>query len=157
SWEQALTEIGAKVQQLRGVHPDSIAMYVGTAAGFGVLHPVFAAGFMQGIGSGSMYASATQDCANKFAVSKHLYGFPFRLSFPDICRGECLTIVGANPAISKWALLQVSNPIKRLRAMEARGAKLYVVDPRRTETARVAGEYVGIRPNTAVFFYLSFL
>ena len=62
--------------------------------------------------------------------------------------------MGANPAISKWSFLQVSNPIKRLRAMEARGAKLYVVDPRRTETARVAGEYVGIRPNTDVFFYL---
>ncbi|MCB9659123.1 MAG: molybdopterin-dependent oxidoreductase [Sandaracinaceae bacterium] len=157
SWEQALSEIGAKVQQLRGIHPDSIAMYVGTAAGFGVLHPVFAAGFMQGLGSGSMYASATQDCANKFAVSKQLYGFPFSLSFPDIDRTECLIIVGANPAISKWSFLQVSNPIKRLRAMEERGAKLYVVDPRRTETARVAGEYVGIRPNTDVFFYLSFL
>ncbi|MCB9626663.1 MAG: molybdopterin-dependent oxidoreductase [Sandaracinaceae bacterium] len=157
SWEQALSEIGQKVQQLRGIHPDSIAMYVGTAAGFGVLHPVFAAGFMQGVGSGSLYASATQDCANKFAVSKELYGFPFSLSFPDIDRTECLIIVGANPAISKWSFLQVSNPIKRLRAMEARGAKLYVVDPRRTETARVAGEYVGIRPNTDVFFYLSFL
>jgi anaerobic selenocysteine-containing dehydrogenase len=157
SWEQAISEIGAKVAQLRGIHPDSIAMYVGTAAGFGVLHPVFAAGFMQGVGSGSLYASATQDCANKFAVSKQLYGFPFSLSFPDIDRTECLIIVGANPAISKWSFLQVSNPIKRLRAMEARGAKLYVVDPRRTETARVAGEYVGIRPNTDVFFYLSFL
>jgi anaerobic selenocysteine-containing dehydrogenase len=112
---------------------------------------------MQGVGSGSLYASATQDCANKFAVSKQLYGFPFSLSFPDIDRTECLIIVGANPAISKWSFLQVSNPIKRLRAMEARGAKLYVVDPRRTETARVAGEYVGIRPNTDVFFYLSFL
>lgn len=157
SWEQALSEIGAKVAQLRGIHPDSIAMYVGTAAGFGVLHPVFAAGFMQGVGSGSLYASATQDCANKFAVSKQLYGFPFSLSFPDLEHTECLIIVGANPAISKWSFLQVSNPIKRLRAMESRGAKLYVVDPRRTETARVAGEYVGIRPNTDVFFYLSFL
>ncbi|MBK6578637.1 MAG: hypothetical protein IPG17_21050 [Sandaracinaceae bacterium] len=40
--------------------------------------------------------------------------------------------------------------------MEARRAKLCVVDPRRTETARAA-EHVGIRPNTDVFFYLSFL
>jgi formate dehydrogenase len=41
--------------------------------------------------------------------------------------------------------------------MQARGAKIYVVDPRRTETAKVAGEHVFIRPNTDVFFYLSFL
>ena len=84
---QALAEIGAKVQQLRGEHgPDAIAMYVGTAAGFGVLHPVFAQGFMTGLGSKSMYASATQDCANKFAVARHVYGFPFTQPFPDLDR-----------------------------------------------------------------------
>jgi formate dehydrogenase len=32
-----------------------------------------------------------------------------------------------------------------------------VVDPRRTETAQAAGEHVFIRPDTDVFFYLSFL
>ena len=34
-------------------------MYVGTAAGFSVLHPVFAQGFMDGLGSTSMYSSAS--------------------------------------------------------------------------------------------------
>ena len=38
-----------------------------------------------------------------------------------------------------------------------RGMKLVVIDPRRTETARTAGEYVPIQPGTDVFFYLSFL
>ena len=46
SWDEVLSEIGAQVKRIRSEHgPDSIAMYVGTAAGFGVLHPVFAAGF----------------------------------------------------------------------------------------------------------------
>src|SRR5687767_13746228 len=69
SWDDALREIGASVRQLvRGRHPDAIAMYIGTAAGFGVLHPIFAQGFMTGLGSRSMYSSATQDCSNKFAA-----------------------------------------------------------------------------------------
>ncbi len=158
SWDDALSSIGGKVRELIDNHgPDSIAMYVGTAAGFGVLHPVFAAGFMQGVGSTSMFASATQDCANKFAVAHQVYGFPFTQPFPDLDNLECLIIVGANPAISKWSFLQVSNPIRRLKEIEARGAKIFVVDPRRTETAKVAGEHVFIRPNTDVFFYLSFL
>ena len=157
-WDDALSSIGSKVRQLIDDHgPDSIAMYVGTAAGFGVLHPVFAQGFMQGLGSASMFASATQDCANKFAVAHQIYGFPFTQPFPDLENTECLIIVGANPAISKWSFLQVSNPIRRLKEMQERGAKIYVVDPRRTETAKVAGEHVFIRPNTDVFFYLSFL
>ncbi|MDH3202186.1 MAG: molybdopterin-dependent oxidoreductase [Myxococcales bacterium] len=158
SWDDAIGSIGSKVRELIDNHGrDSIAMYVGTAAGFGVLHPVFAQGFMQGVGSASMFSSATQDCANKFAVAHQVYGFPFTQPFPDLDNLECLIIVGANPAISKWSFLQVSNPIRRLKEIEARGAKIFIIDPRRTETAKVAGEHVFIRPNTDVFFYLSFL
>ncbi|MEW5741540.1 MAG: molybdopterin-dependent oxidoreductase [Myxococcota bacterium] len=158
SWDQALEEIGAKVKALRASRgPDSVAMYVGTAAGFGVLHPVFAQGFMTGVGSKSMYASATQDCANKFAVAREIYGFPFTQPFPDLDHTECLIIVGANPVISKWSFLQVPNPGRTLQELRERGARVIVVDPRRTETAKLADQHVFIRPNTDVFFYLSFL
>ena len=158
SWSQAMTEIGDKVKQLhQDEGADSIGMYVGTAAGFSVLHPVFAQGFMTGLGSRSMYSSSTQDCSNKFAVSKLIYGFPFTLPFPDLDQTNCLIIVGANPIISKWSFLQVPNPSKKLKELTRRGAKLYIIDPRKTETARVAGEHLFIRPSTDVFFYLSFL
>jgi formate dehydrogenase len=157
-WPQAVGEIGARVRAIRDGHgPDSIGMYVGTAAGFGLLHPIFAQGFMTGIGSKSLYASATQDCSNKFAVARELYGFPFLQTFPDIDHTHCLIIVGANPVVSKWSFLQVPDPIARLRAIETRGGRLFVVDPRRGETAKVAGQHVFIRPATDVFFYLAFL
>ncbi len=85
SWEQALAESGEKVRTLRAAHgADSVGMYVGTAAGFSLLHPIFAQGFMNGVGSKSMYASSTQDCSNKFAVAKEVYGFPFTQPFPDL-------------------------------------------------------------------------
>jgi len=132
-------------------------MYVGTAAGFGVLHPVFAKGFMDGIGTRNFFSSSTQDCANKFAVSTELYGFPFTLTYPDVERTRCLIVVGANPVVSKFSFLQVPNPARYLKAIEERGGKVFIVDPRRTETARSAGEHVAIRPNTDVFFYLAFL
>lgn len=158
SWDSALCEIGEKVRRIRREHgPNAIAMYVGTAAGFGVLHPVFAQGFMTGLGSKSMYSSATQDCSNKFAVARQIYGFPFTQPFPDVDRTRCLVVVGANPAISKWSFLQVPNPIRRLRAIEERGGRVFFVDPRRTESARSAGEHVFIRPDTDVFFMLAFL
>ena len=158
SWDQAFKEIGAKLKQLKvDFDPDAIAMYVGTAAGFGVLHPMFGQGFMEGLGSKSLYASATQDCSNKFAVANEMYGFPFTQPFPDLPNTNCLIIVGANPIVSKWSFLQVPNPSKHLKEMKARGAKLYVVDPRYTETAKIAGGYVAIKPGTDIFFYLSFL
>jgi anaerobic selenocysteine-containing dehydrogenase len=157
-WDQALGEIGEKLKTLRAERgPDSIAMYVGTAAGFGVLHPVFAQGFMTGLGSKSMYASATQDCSNKFAVAREIYGFPFTQPFPDLDHTKCLIIVGANPVISKWSFLQVPNPGRTLQELRERGGKLIVVDPRKTETAKLADQHLFIRPNSDPFFYLSFL
>ena len=158
SWQESITSIGKEVSRIRSHHgPDSIAMYVGTAAGFSSLHPVFAQGFMTGLGSKSMYSSATQDCANKFAVAREVYGFPFTQPFPDLAHTECLIIVGANPVVSKWSFLQVTNPAKRLKDIEARGGRIFIVDPRRTESAKIAGEHVFIRPGTDVFFYLGFL
>jgi formate dehydrogenase len=158
SWASALDDIGARVRRIASTHgPDAIAMYVGTAAGFSVLHPIFAQGFMTGLGSKSMYSSATQDCANKFAVAREIYGFPFTQPFPDVTRTECLIVVGANPAVSKWSFLQVPNPVRELRAIVERGGRVFVVDPRRTESAKAAGEHVFIRPDTDVFFFAAFL
>ncbi|MGF1466724.1 MAG: molybdopterin-dependent oxidoreductase [Sandaracinaceae bacterium] len=158
TWDEALARIGEAVPRIRSDHgPDAVAMYVGTAAGFSILHPIFAQGFMTGVGSRSMYSSATQDCSNKFAVARHVYGFPFLQPFPDLDRIGCLIVVGANPVVSKWSFLQVPNPARRLKAIVARGGRLFFVDPRRTESAKVAGEHVFIRPGTDAFFYASFL
>jgi len=157
SWDQALREIGAKVKALRDVSPQSIGMYVGTAAGFSILHPIFAEGFMQGLGSHNIYSSSTQDCANRFAAAKEMYGFPFFQPFVDLDHVECMLIVGTNPVVSKWTFLQVAHPVKRLKEVKARGGRIIVVDPRYTETAKVAGEHQYIKPNSDVFFFLSFL
>ena len=158
-WDEALADIGARVRAIRAAHgPQSIAMYVGTAAGFSVLHPIFAQGFMDGLGSRSMYATATQDCASKFAAAREIYGFPFIQPFPDIDRTGCLVMVGANPVISKWSFGQVPNPGARLRARVQAGMAMFVVDPRRTETVKVTGaRWVPIRPDTDLFFYLALL
>ncbi|MEO1028775.1 MAG: molybdopterin-dependent oxidoreductase, partial [Pseudomonadota bacterium] len=157
SWAQANKEIGAKVRKLRKTSPQSIGMYVGTAAGFSILHPIFAEGFMRGIGSHNVYSSATQDCANRFASATELYGFPFLQPFPDLDKINHLIVIGTNPVVSKWTFLQVAHPTKRLKEISARGGKVVVVDPRRTETAKMADQHVFIEPNADVFFFLSFL
>lgn len=157
SWAQALNEIGSKVRSLRSLSPQSISMYVGTAAGFSILHPIFAEGFMQGIGSHNVFSSATQDCANRFAAASEMYGFPFFQPFPDLENINYLIFVGTNPVVSKWTFLQVAHPIKRLKEIRKRSGRILVVDPRYNETARVADDFQAIQPNADVFFFLSFL
>ncbi len=157
SWAQAYAEIGAKVKALRQRSARSLSMYVGTAAGFSILHPIFAEGFMQGLGSPNIFSSSTQDCANRFAAANEIYGFPFCQPFVDLDHVKFMLIVGTNPVVSKWTFLQVAHPVKRLKEVLSRGAQIVVVDPRYTETAKVASDHQFIRPNTDVFFFLSFL
>lgn len=157
SWRQAMDEIGLKIRRERAISPHRIAMYVGTAAGFSILHPIFADGFMRGIGSHNIYSSATQDCANRFASGTELYGFPFHQPFADLDKVNHLIVIGTNPVVSKWTFLQVAHPVRRLKEISARGGKVVVVDPRKTETAKIADAHVFIEPGTDVFFFLSFL
>ena len=157
SWQTAMREIGAKVRAERKISPHRIGMYVGTAAGFSLLHPIFAQGFMDGIGSRNIYSSATQDCAHRFASSQAIYGFPFTQPFPDLEKLNFLLILGTNPVVSKWTFLQVAHPVRRLKEIRKRGGRVVVVDPRETETAKVAGEYQPILPGSDVYFLLSFL
>jgi anaerobic selenocysteine-containing dehydrogenase len=64
-----------------------------------------------------------------------------RTPFDDV---DVYLFAGTNPVISKQFLSE--NPAKRLSRAVERGAKIIVVDPRRTETARRAEVHLQTRP-----------
>jgi anaerobic selenocysteine-containing dehydrogenase len=158
SWEQALDEIGAKVRRLVKDHGgDSVSAYLGNPIAFSLMPPVLIAGFLQGLGSRNLFQTGSQDCNNKFAAAQRVYGFPFIQPFPDVDRTQCLIMIGSNPAVSRASFMQLPDPIRRLKAIEGRGGTIFFVNPRRTETAKQMGTQVFIRPDTDVYFLLSFL
>ncbi|KPK14648.1 MAG: hypothetical protein AMJ62_12425 [Myxococcales bacterium SG8_38] len=158
SWEQALAEIGSKVRQLVDDHGgDSVAAYLGNPISFSLLPPILISGFLQGLGSRNLFQTGSQDCNNKFAAAQRVYGFPFIQPFPDIDRTRCLIMIGSNPAVSRSSFMQLPDPVRRLRAIEERGGKVFLVNPRRTETAKQLGTQVFIRPDTDIYLLLSFL
>lgn len=158
SWEQALEEIGGKVRELVSEHGgDSVSAYLGNPVSFSLMPPILTAAFLTGLGSKNLFQTGSQDCNNKFAGAERLYGFPFIQPFPDIERTHCLIMLGSNPAVSRSSFMQLPDPIRRLRAIEARGGRVFFVNPRRTETAKQVGTQVFIRPDTDVYFLLSFL
>jgi anaerobic selenocysteine-containing dehydrogenase len=157
-WGQALEEIGAKVRQLVKEHGgDSVSAYLGNPISFSLLPPILTAAFLQGLGSRNLFQTGSQDCNNKFAAAERVYGFPFIQPFPDVDRTKCLILIGSNPAVSRGSFIQLPDPIRRLKAIESRGGKVFHVNPRRTETAKQLGKQVFIRPDTDVYFLLSFL
>ena len=66
-------------------------------------------------------------------------------------------MLGANPVASNGSIWTVPDVRKRIKALTARGGKLVVIDPRRTETAALATDHHFIRPGTDVLFLLAVL
>lgn len=156
-WAQALDEIGARVRQLRTDHGDqSVGLYVGNPAALSPLHLLFANSFALGLGTRHVYTSGSQDCNNKFRASQEMFGSPMLQPIPDIDRTRCAILVGCNPAISQFSIVNLPRAMDRLKGVERAGGKVVFVNPRRTESARQVGEQMFIRPGTDLFFFLSF-
>src|SRR5262249_58367681 len=66
-------------------------------------------------------------------------------------------MLGANPWVSNGSLMTAGGIARRLNALRARGGKLVVVDPRRTETAAHADRHLPIRPGTDALLLLGML
>jgi anaerobic selenocysteine-containing dehydrogenase len=83
-----------------------------------------------------------------------MFGHWLSFPVPDIERSDFLLILGANPMVSNGSLWTVPDFRGKAKAMRARGGKIVVIDPRRTETADVADEHHFIRPGADVFLLL---
>jgi anaerobic selenocysteine-containing dehydrogenase len=57
-----------------------------------------------------------------------------------------MLILGGNPLASNGSIMTVPDVEKRLKAIQARGGKVVVVDPRRSETAAMADQHLFVRP-----------
>src|SRR4051812_26760661 len=157
SWESALNDIGARLRALRDRHGgESIGWYMGNPGAFSHSHPLWVKGFLDGLGSRHYYTASSQDVANRFAASALLYGSPVLLPIPDLNRTDFLLMVGANPLVSHGSVLTAPRVKDQLHAIVARGGRVVVVDPRRSETARQF-EHVPVRPDADAWLLLSLL
>ena len=157
SWESALADIGARLCGIRDEHGgDAIGMYMGNPAAWSFGHTVWGKGLIDALGSPHYYSAGSQDVNNRFAASALLYGSPLTVPIPDVQRTDLLVIFGANPFVSNGSVLSIPRVRDRLREIEARGGRVVVVDPRRTETAREF-DHVPIQPDGDARLLLSLL
>ena len=90
-------------------------------------------------------------------VAHLLYGHQLLIPIPDIDRTSYFLIFGGNPMVSNGSLMTVPDFPNRVRELKARGGRMVVFDPRRTETAKVATEHVFVRPGTDAWVLLAIL
>ncbi len=147
SWDSALSEACERLGAIQKQHgDDAVACYLGNpgAHSLGIVlavTPLFSV-----LDTRNRYSASSLDQNPKHASSLLLLGNFLRIPIPDVDRTQHLLMLGANPVVSGGSLMTAPGFRRRLEALSARGGRFVVVDPRRTETAQYADEYLSIQP-----------
>lgn len=160
-WPEAYEEVERLLRPVLDTDgPRAMTVYVGNpvahnlglAAYIGALVGMAGAAGMQ-----AYYSPGTVDQWPLNVVSTLVFGGMWNAPIPDLDRTDHLVILGANPAVSQGSMLSAPDVMGRLAAIGRRGGRVVVIDPRRTETAARASEWVAIRPGTDALLLFALL
>ena len=158
TWDEAWRVIGEKLRHIKDQYgPQAVGVYVGNPTAHNIGLATGLGVFAATLGSSHFFTAGTVDQVPKQLASQLMFGNEMALPVPDILNCDHLLMLGANPLVSNGSLWVVPGIREKIRALKNRGGKLVVVDPRRTETARVASEHIAIRPGSDALLLASII
>jgi len=147
SWEEALDRAAGGLASIRRRHGrDAVALYYGNPVAHNLGLLTHGLAFRQALRTRNVYSASSTDQLPQMLAALRMFGHFGLVPVPDVDRTDFLLIVGANPVVSNGSLMSAPDMRRRLAGIRARGGRVVVVDPRRTETAALAGEHLAIRP-----------
>jgi len=142
--EQALDEIAAKLSViLERDGPRAVASYHGTGIVGQTLAMAGTHSFMEAIKSPMVFGNESIDQPGK-SVAKGLHGV-WQAPGNGWIDPEVIMVFGMNPLVSHNGF-PTGNPAAWINDRLAKGTRLIVIDPRRTETARKATQFLQPAP-----------
>ena len=148
SWDNAYEEIGSRFKGIQEQHGDNaLASYVGNPNAHNMGNLLYISNFLRSLKTKNRYSSASADQLPHHVASNFMLGNGMLVPIPDIDRTDFMLIIGGNPIVSNGSLMTAPGVGKRMKAIQARGGRIVVVDPRKTETALKSDEHIFIRPN----------
>jgi anaerobic selenocysteine-containing dehydrogenase len=157
-WDTAFAEIETTLGRIRREHGnDAIALYAGNPTVHNLGAMLGIGDFIRAVRTKNLYSATSVDQLPHMVASWAMFGHQFLMPVPDVDRTQLFVCIGGNPVASAGSIMSAPGFAKRIEAMQARGGRFIVVDPRRTESAQIADEYLGIRPGTDVYLLLALL
>ncbi|WP_273208190.1 molybdopterin-dependent oxidoreductase [Marinobacter subterrani] len=156
SWDEAFGEIASRFRGIQQDHgQDAVGVYLGNPNAHNFGNAIMLPRFFKALGTNNRYSSASADQLPHHVASNYMLGAGMLIPVPDIDHTDFMLIIGANPIVSNGSMMTAPGVGKRLKAIQQRGGKVVVVDPRRTETAKKADQHLFIRPETDALFMLA--
>jgi anaerobic selenocysteine-containing dehydrogenase len=149
TWDEAFQAVDRGLTGVIEAHGrDAVAVFFGNPTYHTLAGILYRTPLTQSLDTRNVYSSGTLDHMPRHVAAGHLYGDPFAVAVPDVDRTDYLLIIGANPLVTNGSLCAAPDFPSRLKALQKRGGKIVVIDPRRTRTAEFADEHLPVRPGT---------
>ncbi|MCV7150317.1 molybdopterin-dependent oxidoreductase [Mycolicibacterium pyrenivorans] len=161
SWDDALGEAEKVLRPVLDRYGAAAAtVYIGNPVAHNLGLETYVGALVGLAGAAGMRAYYTPGTVDQWplnVVSALLFGGMWNGPIPDLDRTDHLVMLGANPSASQGSMLSAPDIMGRLAAIRQRGGDVVVVDPRRTQTARRASEWVPVRPGTDALLLFAIL
>jgi len=136
---------------------DAVGVYLGNPNAHSLGFATHGIAMVKSLRTRNRFSASSVDQIPHQFVASLLFGHQLMIPITDIDRTSYFLVFGANPMASNGSLMTVPDFPQRVRDLKARGGRMVVVDPRRTETARIADEHVFVRPGTDALVLLAML
>lgn len=154
TWDACLDDLAARVRTIVDRYgPQAIGVFFGSGVGMDAAGYRMAEALHAAIGRPPRFSPLTIDGTAKALMAYQMGGFPGLSAHVDFERAQLVVFIGTNPIVSHGHNNGLTPPM--IRALRTH-AEVWVVDPRHTETARLATRHLAPRPGTdyAVLAYL---
>ena len=157
-WDEVFELVAERLSTIQSEHGhNAVAIYQGNpnVHNYGLMtHGNYFLGLLK---TRNRFSATSVDQLPHHLTSHLMYGHGLLIPIPDIDHTDFMLILGGNPLASNGSIMTVPDVEKRLKAIQARGGKLVVVDPRRSETAAIADQHLFVRPGSDAALLLALL
>ena len=145
SWGQAIDEIATKLKGIIDEYGPRSFAYMGGGGQGCHFEAAFGVRLMRSLGSQYQYSALAQEFSGAFWVCGRTHGKQYLHDQPDVDNTDVLLTFGWN-GMQSHQIPQAPRKLQRLS--KDKDKMLIVVDPRKTETAKLADVHLPIRPGT---------
>ncbi|HEY0392897.1 MAG TPA: molybdopterin oxidoreductase family protein [Candidatus Elarobacter sp.] len=157
-WDEAFDLVAERLKAVVAEHgDDAVGIYLGNPNVHNSGTLLSSGGFLRSLRTRNRFSATSVDQLPHHRAAVEMFGHPFLIPIPDIDRTDYFLCMGANPLASNGSIMTAPGMRSRMKAVQARGGRVVVIDPRRTETAAMADRHHFIRPGTDALFLLAVL
>lgn len=154
SWDTALREIAQQLNQVKKQHGGRAFAFVGGGGQGNHWGGVYSSQMLAAMDSRYIYTALAQEKTGDIWVNGRLFGSQLCHTTEDIEHADYVLFIGTNP-FQAHGIVNARDTLKALQKDPAR--TMVVIDPKVTETAKMADLHLQLRPSTDAYLLLALL